>query len=1352
MRINLPTPRLDPVSSPHATRRRPTLPLHLVLIGLFLLLTVGTVGIVETLFFFKGQTAAQDFAYRWMHDTSRQVELYLETYLQTPQIVNRLNADAVSSGKLDLQNLPALEQHLFNQLMQFESLSSLQVGNQQNDFRLVTRQDGLRLLQADADHPTQWKEYTLNRKGRKSELLNTFIETQARNQPWYQTALFSGKPTWGVISQSATGEVFLAATQPVFDRQGKVSGVFSSAIVLNVIDRFLSQLQLVKSGQVFILEPNGWVISTSDQRWAERGLPRFNLVDGSDPVAQQAGRSLLQHFGDFSRIDRSQQLIFLQAGKRHFLQVMPFQDDYGLNWLIVVTVPEAAFLEKISLSTQTTLLLWAIGLWVSIALGLWLARFISQPMRQLSRASHALAQGEWHQTFEEDSPLWEVQVLTNAFNRTARQLRGFFNRAATALEESEEKFAKMFRSTPDPIAIVTQEGRYLEVNDAFVKLFGYSRAEIIGHPVSEIKLWVHPEEHKHYVRSVEALGRISDQEYMFRKKSGAVLTALFSAESINIGGEQCFIGMSKEITDRKQVEDCLRQSEATKQQILKAIPDLIVWMSSDGTCLDLIDGSVGINLYKKSEAVGKNLYSLLPFELAQARMTAIQQALQTSEVQIYEQQLIVQGNLQYEEVRVVSVGSDRILVIVRDITQRKLSEMQRQQAEAELEAERSFFRQVIDVMPSSVFVKDLEGRFLIANQAVAETYGCPVENIIGRREADFNPKAAPEQLAWCAANDLDVITSGQPQQTLPYQIVKATGEQRWVQTLRQPWINAQGQRQGVVGNTIDVTDLKQAEADLRWQIKRSQLFADIALKMRQSFQFEEILQTTVTEVQTFLQVDRVLIYQFQKNGSGRVIQEAIVPGVSTTLEQEFVDRCFPEVYNLYRQGRIRVVADIETLDVEPCHLDFLRSLGVRAKLVMPIFVGNQLWGLLIAHHCQHPRLWSDFEIGLLQELANQAGVVLAQSQLLVAQAESEERFRSAFDAAPIGIALIGLDERWIRINPALCRMLGSPESSLLGMNASDSVHPEDIDKFRYCVGQTLTHENYTAQAELRYCCNDRRIAWALLSLSVVRGTRNQPLYYVSQIQDITERHALDQMKNEFISIVSHELRTPLTAMRGSLGLLATGVYDHKPDKAKRMIEIAVNNSDRLVRLVNDILDLERLSSDKVQLMRETCNVTELIQRAVESVQAIADEASVAIVTETCIEICAETYTTDPSSVQVWGEPDAIIQTLTNLLSNAIKFSPTHTIVQLSACLQPDAVLFQIKDQGRGIPLDKIEVVFERFQQVDVSDARQKGGTGLGLAICRRIVQRHGGEIWVESTVGEGSSFYFTLPIPPRKPV
>jgi signal transduction histidine kinase len=223
------------------------------------------------------------------------------------------------------------------------------------------------------------------------------------------------------------------------------------------------------------------------------------------------------------------------------------------------------------------------------------------------------------------------------------------------------------------------------------------------------------------------------------------------------------------------------------------------------------------------------------------------------------------------------------------------------------------------------------------------------------------------------------------------------------------------------------------------------------------------------------------------------------------------------------------------------------------------------------------------------------------------------------------------------------------------------------------------------------------------------------------------------MKDEFISIVSHELRTPLTSIHGSLGMLASGLLDAEPETGKRLLEIAVDSTERLIRLINDVLDVERIESGKVEMVKQTCNTADLMTNAADVMQAMAEKSGV-------------TLSLSPLSTEVWADGDRIIQTLTNLLSNAIKFSPQGATVWLSAEQEGDRVLFQIKDQGRGIPTDKLETIFERFQQVDASDSRNQDGTGLGLAICRNIVQQHGGRIWVESVLGEGSTFCFTLPI------
>lgn len=239
---------------------------------------------------------------------------------------------------------------------------------------------------------------------------------------------------------------------------------------------------------------------------------------------------------------------------------------------------------------------------------------------------------------------------------------------------------------------------------------------------------------------------------------------------------------------------------------------------------------------------------------------------------------------------------------------------------------------------------------------------------------------------------------------------------------------------------------------------------------------------------------------------------------------------------------------------------------------------------------------------------------------------------------------------------------------------------------------------------------------------------------VITFKDITERQQIERMKDEFISVVSHELRTPLTSIHGSLGMLKSGLLNPNSERGKRLLEIAVDSSDRLVRLINDILDIERIESGKVQMAKQTCNAADLMAEAANVMQPIAQKFGVNLSVASI-------------SVELWADSDRLIQTLTNLLSNAIKFSPPGSTVWLTAQIQAEKLIFQVKDRGRGIPADKLETIFERFQQVDVSDSRDREGTGLGLAICRSIVQQHDGQIWAESILGEGSTFSFTIPIP-----
>jgi PAS domain S-box-containing protein len=322
------------------------------------------------------------------------------------------------------------------------------------------------------------------------------------------------------------------------------------------------------------------------------------------------------------------------------------------------------------------------------------------------------------------------------------------------------------------------------------------------------------------------------------------------------------------------------------------------------------------------------------------------------------------------------------------------------------------------------------------------------------------------------------------------------------------------------------------------------------------------------------------------------------------------------------------------------------------------------------------------------------------------------------------------------VNPAAAAMLGAPAADLIGQSIHALIHPAPPHGLSEHCGEQCRlrralklHENTSGQNVFyRRDGTSFPVEFAvtpMLEQGVVLGS-------VLSFRDISQRYALDRMKDEFISTVSHELRTPLTSIRGALGLLSHGMLGEMNEKAANLLRIAVSNSDRLVRLINDILDLERMQSGRAPLAFRPCAVNELARQVADAMQPVADAAGVRLQVEA-------------DSVTVEADADRLMQVVTNLLSNAIKFSPAGSVVRIVVEHARDGASISVVDTGRGIPVDKLESIFDRFHQVDASDSRQKGGTGLGLAICRTIVQQHGGRIWAERNAHQGSTFRVLLP-------
>ncbi|MBV9775395.1 MAG: response regulator, partial [Gemmatimonadetes bacterium] len=324
----------------------------------------------------------------------------------------------------------------------------------------------------------------------------------------------------------------------------------------------------------------------------------------------------------------------------------------------------------------------------------------------------------------------------------------------------------------------------------------------------------------------------------------------------------------------------------------------------------------------------------------------------------------------------------------------------------------------------------------------------------------------------------------------------------------------------------------------------------------------------------------------------------------------------------------------------------------------------------------------------------------------------EARYRELVESASDLIYQTDAAGRITYANPAAARVLGFAVEELLGRDLVDLVHDEHRDEVRRFYGRQVADRRAESYREFPVVAAGGREVWLGQSLrliehgGVVLGTR-------AIARDVTARHEVERLKGELVSVISHELRTPLTSIRASLGLLASGRLQTHPEQAARMVQIANQNADRLSRMVNDLLDLDRMAAGKLQLERRSFPLDELASQALDAVRSTAEQAGILLVQGVPRLDCTL-------------DPDRIVQVLINLVANAIKFSPRGGTVWLNAQLDGGDVRFSVRDLGRGIPPEKLEAVFERFQQVDSSDARQKGGTGLGLAICRQIVELHGG--------------------------
>lgn len=488
-----------------------SLQLRHVLVVPFILQISLAVGLTGWLSIYNGQRAVNEVAIQLRNEITARIQQYLKTYVETPHKINQINANAIRLGEVNLQDLAALERHLWYQIETFNTVTAVYIGSQYGEHVAVEKGDngGFQVKLSGESTNHEIRIYAADKPGHHTKLLRYRPNYDPRTRPWYQSAVKSKTANWGGIYKLfATPKFVLNASLPIYDQRDNLLGVAAVDFSLTEISQFLRGLTIGRSGKTFILERQTGLLvgsSTTQQPYeienptapiTKQNPIRIPAIDSKDPLTRNAANYLQQRFGNFTKIAEKQQLDFDIKGQRQFLQVLPMKTQQGLDWLIVVVVPERDFMDQINANTRTTIVLCLGAFVLATGLGVLTAWWITQPILKLGSAAKAIASGNLDQKVSVQSTT-ELNELAQSFNQMALQLRASFDvlaqtneelesrvterttelgeknaqlqqeirdrqKAEVALSKSEAELRLMFAAMTDMVVVFDSEGRYLK--------------------------------------------------------------------------------------------------------------------------------------------------------------------------------------------------------------------------------------------------------------------------------------------------------------------------------------------------------------------------------------------------------------------------------------------------------------------------------------------------------------------------------------------------------------------------------------------------------------------------------------------------------------------------------------------------------------------------------------------------------------------------------------------------------------------------------------------------------------------------------------------------------------------------
>jgi len=820
------------------------------LIAPFVLLIFLSVGLVQFVTFHNSRTAVNNVAGQLRRDISLRIENQLHLFLKTPRQINQTNADAMRQGELDINSQHALTNHFRRQSRFFRSVTSIYFGNTRgglagSGFDGAGNSQYITMTPGFAAGP--FNKYSVDSRGQRTELLATVPDFDARQRQWYKGAVENGGGYWCPPYSLFTGQdLSVSASLPVYDEQHALLGVVSIDIFLSHLSRFLKSLSIGKTGEAFIMERSGLLIaaSTNEPMFTESGnKQRLNAAQSRDPLIRRAIQAMKQKRGGLDSFNNgAQHLEFQINGKTQFLDVLPVRDDYGLDWLVVVVIPESDFLQTVNANNRKTHVIILFVLLIALGLCVVIAKGITGPIIQLNDAANALARGKWIDDIRNNDRLYEISNLINAFNQMARNLRqtqdglnteiAERDKAEQALLENQRFLSELIENQGALIFVKDRAGRYELINKKWEESTGLTRDKVIGKTDEDLFPGAVGENFRENDIQVMERGEPLEIEEILESESGR---KLFISIKIplrdNSGAVRGICGIATEITQRKLAEEALFESEERLAFVL------------DGSQLGFWDWDIETGTVKRNERWAEMLgYTLEEIEFSVNQWTdlhhpddraaawkSIQDHLdgRTPVHKIEYRMLAKDGRYRWilDQARVVKRDKNgkplRMSGTHTDITERK------QAAETLAQSER-YYRDLITSLQVGVVVHNADTSIKTANETAEAILGLDIEQMIGKKAIDPRWQFVREDGSTMSPEEYPVnkvLSTRKPVRDFKFGVCIPENEQtKWVLVSAYPVIKGD-KIQEVVVTFPDITNLTQAETDkanLQQQLLQSQ--------------------------------------------------------------------------------------------------------------------------------------------------------------------------------------------------------------------------------------------------------------------------------------------------------------------------------------------------------------------------------------------------------------------------------------------------------------------------------------------------------------------------------------------------